>query len=297
MKVIVVILLVILLGVLTLLAYKNTANRIPNLGLIENSKSNDKKDKKSKKEIAKERPINSNSIQVIQRWNMPEVLTEVSDISNIDGNLVACIQDEIGTIFLYNTMAKKIEKEIPFAGKGDYEGIALAGNVSYVINSSGVLYEVDNIDKTKPSVKKYKTFLTAKDDVEALCYDKENNRLLIAFKGDEGKGSTKGIYSFDLKSKELAKNPVYTIDLESSLFNEANGNKKKREIKPSAIAIHPVTGDIYITEGSNPKILILDKQGKALSFFISLVIFKVVKLCLFLSQFNPTVRLSRIYFI
>ena len=32
-------------------------------------------------------------------------------------------------------------------------------------------------------------------------------------------------------------------------------------MQPSAIAIHPKTGDLYITDGAKPKLLIMDQQG------------------------------------
>ena len=39
-------------------------------------------------------------------------------------------------------------------------------------------------------------------------------------------------------------------------------------MQPSAIAIHPQTGDIYVTEATNPKLLVLDRTGKLKSLKI-----------------------------
>lgn len=237
---------------------------MPDLTFWESKKSDkkeDKKNKKDKKKGEKEELNTPTSYEVVEIYKLPEVLTEISDISYIKDNLFACVQDELGIIFIYNISKKRIEREIPFAGKGDYEGIALVGSTSYVVNNSGVVYEVSDINHVKPSVKEYKTYLNAKDDVEALCYDKANNRLLLAYKGEEAIGNSKGIYSFDLKSKQLSKSPVYSIDLNNSVFASAI-KKNKQGVKPSAMAIHPANGDIYITEGTNPKLLILDNQGK-----------------------------------
>lgn len=260
MKVAVVTLLIILALVLALLAYKHTYNRMPGFLMQDKGKSEEKKEKKSKIKEDKDKNESNEAVRVIQRWDMPLVLGEISDISTIDDNTVACIQDETGRIFIYNIKENKIAREIKFAERGDYEGLAIAGKVVYVLNSNGVIYEVTDINNNKPVVKEYKTFLNQKDDAEALCYDKANNRLLVAFKRDE-ENDSKGIYSFNLANKELEKSPVYSIDLSHELFKETKGKKKKTGIKPSAIAIHPVSGDIYITEGTNPKLLIMDKQG------------------------------------
>jgi uncharacterized protein YjiK len=261
MKILVIVLLIITVIVLGLLAYKNTTNRMPDLTFWDNNKPDDKKDKKDKKDKNKDEKEELNTstpYKIEEKYIVPEVLSEISDISHLSDNLFACIQDEAGTIYIYNTNSNSIEKEIPFAGKGDYEGIALAGNTAYVINSGGVVFEVSNIQNARPAVRQYKTFLKAEDDVEALCFDKAKNRLLLAFKREEA-NKIKGIYAFDLKTKQLAKKPVYTIDLNHTIFQ---GDKKKEQgIKPSAIAIQPTNGDIYITEGTNPKLLVLDNQG------------------------------------
>lgn len=273
MKVPLIILLIIALLVLGLLAYQSTTNNRLDLRFWNNEKSDDKKDTKDKKDKKdnKDKKNDENveastsaSYLIEEKYIMPEVLSEISDISYMHGSSFACVQDELGTIFIYNTADKKIEKKIPFAGPGDYEGIAVVGTNAYVVNSSGTVYEVSGLEEAKPLVKEHKTYLNAKNDVEALCYDKVNNRLLLAYKGEEAGGSTKGIYSFDLKSKQLASTPVYSIDLNNSLF-EDGGKKKKQSFKPSALAIHPTNGDLYITEGTDPKLLILDSQGKVKS--------------------------------
>jgi len=262
MKIPLAVLLIVAVLVLGLLAYKNTTNRMPDITFWNSKTSDEKKDKKDKKDKEETGESgNAAAYEVIEVFSLPEVLSEVSGISYIKDNLLACVQDELGTIFIYNTDSKKIEKQIPFAGKGDYEGIALVGSTAYVINSSGVIYEVSGIDDAKPLVKKYKTYLNAQNDVEALCYDKGNNRLLLANKAEEAEKSRKGIHSFDIKNKQLAKRPVYSIDFNHSVF-KTGSKKKKQGIKPSGIAIHPESGDLYIIEGTNPKLLILDKQGK-----------------------------------
>src|SRR5688572_863103 len=62
-------------------------------------------------------------IQISQKWEMPEILKEVSAIAYVDAQRFACVQDELGKIFIFNTSTKKIEKEIAFGDTGDYEGI------------------------------------------------------------------------------------------------------------------------------------------------------------------------------
>ena len=225
-------------------------------------KGKKKKDKDKKEEVV------SSEVEVINKWEMPEVLKEVSGIAFLGPNRFACVQDETGTVFIYNTADAKIIKEIPFGGAGDYEGIAVVGKTAYVVQSDGNIIEVNNIETTSPQVKTYGTSLTADQNVEGLCYDKKHNRLLLAIKGAEAEEQNfKGIYGFDLQSKKLQPEPVLKIDLTDAVFSGSKGKKLSNAMQPSEINVHPVTGDIYLTEATKPKILILDEKGKIKSLF------------------------------
>jgi uncharacterized protein YjiK len=209
-------------------------------------------------------PQSSNPVAVTQKWEMPAALKEISGIAYIDKDRFACVQDEQGKIYIYNTQSKKIEKEIPFAATGDYEGIAIAGTTAYVLRADGRLFEVANYN-SNPSVVEHTTHLTAKQDVEGLCYDAKNNRLLLAIKGKEPNTTDyKGIYAFDLASKKLQEDPVLKIDLTHEIWKDIKG---KQKMEPSDLDIHPQTGDIYVTDGAKPKLLIMDAAGNKKNLF------------------------------
>ena len=202
-------------------------------------------------------------LDIAEKWELPQVLEEISAISYIGENRFACIQDEAGTIFIYNTASEKIEKEIPFADQGDYEGLAVVGQDAYVLRADGQIFQVRNYSGPKPSTIEYKTHLTSKHDPEGMCYDPKKNRLLVAIKGSEPDSDDfKGIYSFDLKKLVMAEQPVLRINLKDKIFENIEGKKKGSVMRPSEIAIHPETGDIYITEGTKPKLLVMDSTGK-----------------------------------
>ena len=199
-------------------------------------------------------------VQIAENWTMPAELLEISGIAYLEGNRFACVQDEEGKIYIYNPEQGKIEKSIQFGGTGDYEGIAVTGTTAWVIRADGKLLEVKNYNGPKPEVVQHATSLTGKQDVEGLQYDEKNNRLLLAIKGNEPNTKEfKGIYAFDLTNKQFNQTPVYKITLNDAVFNDV---KKKQKIEPSDLAIHPTTGDIYILEGAEPKLLIMGQDGK-----------------------------------
>ena len=203
-------------------------------------------------------------IKILKRWDLPDVLKEISGIAYIDADNFACIQDEIGIIYIYNTETGKIEKEIRFAGPGDFEGITLVGNDAYVVRADGKLYAISDISGNQHVIKEYSTPLSVKHDVEGLCYDKNNNRLLLAAK--ETKPGYNGIYAFDLASKRLKEKPVLIIEM-PEILQGAGQKKKPQDIMISAINIHPITNDIYVTDGRKAELLIFDKEGKFKNFF------------------------------
>jgi len=230
----------------------------------------DSDDKKSGKSV-KQDLFNSDkdsSVEILTTWLMPDALLEVSGIDWLDTNRFVCVQDELGKVFIFNTQLNKIEREIPFADNGDYEGVAVAGEAIYVLQANGSIFEINGYKNDKPVITVYDTHLKKKQDAESLAYDEKNNRLLVAVKAiDLNSSDYKGIYAFDLKSKQMASAPVYKIDLKHEIFQEMNKGKIENSISPSDLAIHPVTGDLYILEGTKPKLLVMDSKGAMVSLY------------------------------
>ena len=230
----------------------------------------------------------SSSVQVEQVWEMPAELSEISANVLIDENRMACIQDNDGTIFVYNLKTKSIEERIPFAGKGDYEGLSLVGDTYYVSRSDGFLYEIKTVSKSKPTVTTYDLALSIENDTEPMFYDKGGNRLLIGTKEKDLSGADgKGVYGFDLRTKKLNPERVMTI---SSYYDENkqdergrddkdgekvkhhdgdknSGKNNKDEIRPSEIAINPMGGDVYVLDGPRSELFIADATGKIKSSY------------------------------
>lgn len=206
---------------------------------------------------------------IIHKWEMPKELDEISGISWVSEDKLACVQDEEGIIFIYNLKKSEVEKKINFAKSGDYEGIAIADSTAYVLRSDGVLFEVNNYLSDDFTVETYVTPFSGKNNMESLTFDSKNNRLLIVPKNkDLDADDYLGIYVFNLETKKLQEKPIFQINFDDPIF-ENNSKKKgsKKIINPSDIAIHPKTGNHYILEGKNPQLLILDPQGKPLEIY------------------------------
>ena len=201
---------------------------------------------------------------------LPSILHEISGITFIDNSTIACIQDEKGILFIYDIVNNKLKSQRTFSTDGDYEGIARAGKTIYVLRSDGTLFEIADYSSAKSKVSIFNTGIPAKDN-EGLCYDQKNNRLLIACKGktgDEDKIKNKRfIYAFNLKTKTLVKDPLFVFDVKE-LRTFAEKQKKGGEgkdpdfnLETSAIAIHPLSGKLYLLSASDNLLFVFNMNG------------------------------------
>ena len=212
--------------------------------------------------------VKQESYTIIRKWDIPVELEEISGITYISEDKIACVQDEEGIIFIFNLATNLVEQNINFAKSGDYEGIAIVDSTAYVMESSGKLFEISNYLSPNFQTKEYQTSFSGKNNLESLTADLVNNRLLLAVKDtDPNSKDYKGIYAFDLDSKEVLSNPVFKITFNDPIFknkNSSSNNNKSGGFFPSEIAINPTDGNIYILEAKNPRLLIMDANGKFL---------------------------------
>ncbi|AKD05790.1 hypothetical protein PKOR_17435 [Pontibacter korlensis] len=210
--------------------------------------------------------LNENAFaKPVTKWELPSRLKEVSGIAFLPDGRMACVQDEQGTIFIFNLDSKKIEGQVRFGSPGDYEGIAVDGKKAYILRSDGTVFEVADLTTNEPQVKKYASVLAGSQNTEGLALDKENNRLLIACKGyDKRLGQNKGIYAIDLASGKMNPKPVVTIPMDQEVLKKSAGKKKKGYdlLQPSSLEVHPQTGDYYLLDAVNQKIMVVEKNGK-----------------------------------
>jgi len=212
-------------------------------------------------------------------FTLPDILHEVSGITEIDSNTIACVQDEKGILFLYDINKNKIANQYTFNINGDYEGIARVGKSIYILRSDGVLLFIEDYTNEKSKTDSIITNIPC-DNNEGLCYDSDNNRLLIGCKGKPGKGPQNNgirvIYSFDLKTQKLSEKPVFTFKLDSAKALALKSGIKLAQKKTkngtlddyslsffiSGMGIHPVTKKLYTVSSKDHLLFIINKEGK-----------------------------------
>lgn len=204
-------------------------------------------------------------------------LVELSGLSYAKGRLYA-IQDEKGKIFILNPSSGLIIEDHKFWGKGDYEGIEVVGERIYVMSSKGKLYvsPLETIDEE----------LTTKVDLgfdsnwnfEALGYDPATMKLFMGAKRST-KASEKEVFAISPEDPQALGQPIRV--LQESEFSKALQKTRKNwterlvddisslsySFNPSAMAVHPGNGEIYVLSSPVPQLAIFNPDWKLRKVF------------------------------
>lgn len=208
----------------------------------------------------------------IQHWKLPQPLMEVSGNAWVDSNHLLLIEDLHPNLYYIKLENKNaiLEKTIPFGStdkeKTDIEDVTIHNNIVYALWSHGIIFKISAWEAI-PRVEKLATGLSKANNTEGLCYDPVTQDLLIACKDgsgvDDEKKSTKAIYRFDINNNKLV-NPPFMMIHKKDFKNIAGG---KLSFNPSAIAVHPITHDIYIlTTKDNKGMAIFSHDGMLKSY-------------------------------
>jgi uncharacterized protein YjiK len=192
---------------------------------------------------------------------MPSYLEEISGLTYFAPNQLAALNDEHGRIYVYDIKERKIVQRIRFEGNGDFEALELVGKDMYAIKSNGKMFRF-NVD-VEGVVETINSPFSYDNNLEGLGYDKKSNNLLLALKESgeiEGvKVKGKAVYGYNLDTKTFSKTPLFVLkdsDLERVL------SAKSTKLRPSGIAVHPITGDIYMIASVGRALVVFDNAGK-----------------------------------
>ncbi len=129
------------------------------------------------------------------------------------------------------------------------EDVVFLGGISYVLRSDG---QISAFETNTKNTSKYDCSNDEVEEFEGLGYDPKSNSLLLAAKEMKGE---KAIFQFDLKNQILTKR--FSISKDHIKKNGKHG----KEFKPSGIAVHPISGEIYVLASAGKKLLVLDENG------------------------------------
>jgi uncharacterized protein YjiK len=194
-----------------------------------------------------------------ETFRLPGVLEEISGLSmGADGNTLLAVDDETGSVFVLDKNTGELLQEIPFWKDGDYEGIELVGEDVFVAKSNGNLYQIQNLGADSQTVVKHELPLDKSADVEGLAYEPENNRLLVACKGETAIPNARAIYALALETMVFDPEPVYVIywDSVAAFLQDVT----ELTFAPSGLAINPINERLYVLSSVGKRLLAIDRS-------------------------------------
>ena len=207
------------------------------------------------------------------RFELPDALDEISGLTMLDEQHLGAVQDEKGDLYVLDAATGAVVHTHDFGGSGDYEGVERVREFVVVLRSDGRLFVIDDWTADASEARSVETGLHGSCDAEGLAFDAEATRLLIACKESPGRGyrGSRTIYAFDPSTNRLDPVPAFVIRRDA-LASEGNGVDVAvrsfvepvidfNAFKPSAVAVHPLTGEVYVLSSVRKVLLVLDRSG------------------------------------
>ncbi len=193
------------------------------------------------------RAMGYNFLQPTENYELPDILREISGITlSPDYSRVYCVQDELGAVFKYDFAEQKVINVYRFADIGDFEDLTLAGDSLYILRSDGNLfiYDIKREKKTAELMLPVKSLNIEgisfhKGEVYVACKDaaisqSEDKRTVYRAPVNRLQALEEYLEISRNQLLEYLKNTYPDFAVSGFLFN------------PSAVAVHPVTEDIYV---------------------------------------------------
>ena len=209
---------------------------------------------------------NSTNINGYEYAHMKEVelehpLKEISGIAyHAATNTFVAINDEKGNIYVLDANTYRITNKYSFGEEADYEEIQVAGNDLFVLRSDGTVYKMKFDGKNISSIKTFE-YAGAKAEYESFYMDTISNTLVLIPKQSKNGTKEKKTISYTIS----AVNGIYVESKEHILNWSDLKSSVSMMIHPSAVAVHPVTKDIYLLVSIEKRLIVLNANWKFLT--------------------------------
>jgi uncharacterized protein YjiK len=197
---------------------------------------------------------------------LPKDLEEISGMASwFTEDEVIAVQDEDGKLFIVDVNTGNIKADFKFGKDRDYEGICRVDSSIYVLERDGDVHRIQYVPgQNEYDSKKTETDFSYRNDTEGICYDRRTNSLLIVPK-DQGLNPQdndyrRGVYAVDLATEQLEPQPRFYVD-EFAVGEAVYGKRKPYKIKPSGVAVDPLTGDIYVIASVGNIMVVIDRES------------------------------------
>lgn len=210
-------------------------------------------------------------------FELPALLREVSALTDVDAETIACVQDENASVYFLSTRTGLIVDSVQFAGPADMEGLTRVGNEFFALRSDGLIYRLGD-GGSRLALRDTFRIEVPNRNIEGLGYDERTGMVLVSPK-DFAKGSKQGkdermLYALDPQTTQKAPRAVLKLSLDKLereatakgivVPSEKKGKGKEKsllKLRYSSVAVQPSTGHYYLLSAVDRTLLVMDRDG------------------------------------
>ena len=203
-------------------------------------------------------------------YELPAALNEISDLAiSADSKSLWAVTDELGTVYRIDIADGGIAESHDFGPRGDYEALEQTNGNLVVGASDGLLFLLGGQDG---GVRTVDTTLGPACNMEGMAYDPTRRKVLLVCKTEmpklpKGRKSF-AIYAMNVETNAIVREPVIVLPrqaIDDYVGTHGNDPSLKsnmgEEFAPSAIAVHPKTGQLYILSARGAMLVVLEATG------------------------------------
>ncbi|HEY2722188.1 MAG TPA: SdiA-regulated domain-containing protein [Chitinophagaceae bacterium] len=190
-------------------------------------------------------------------FKLPTLLDEISGVIYYPkDSAVFAIQDEKGWLFKIHLKKPLQIERWKFSKGGDYEDIARVDSAFFVLKSRGVIEKFQFSSPDSVAIQSFKIPADEKNEFETLFYDPTVHQLVAVCKNcEDDKKKEVSTWSFNPVTDSFSASfAIKTAEIRDQL------NEEDLKFKPSAAAVNPLTGELYIIASVNKALVILNKD-------------------------------------
>lgn len=197
--------------------------------------------------------------------NLPPDADEISGLSYYaKDKSVFAICDEKGILFKITPGIQTRINTWKFSKKADFEDIVLRDSIFYILKSYGTITLL-KFGSTDSLITRDIPFPYGdNNEFETLYYNDSLKKFILICKDcDDDKKKALTTFTFDPATLTFS-DSSFSIDVKG--LAEKMDNKKFR-LKPSAAAVNPITGDLFVVSSINKLLIVLDHKHNVKDYY------------------------------
>ena len=200
------------------------------------------------------------------QWKLPKSLREISGLALDTRQRLFAHNDEQAIIYQLDYREGRRVKKFSLgdpAIRGDFEGIAVANDAFYLIDSDGALYAApEGENNSTVSYRLTRTGLGERCEIEGLEYESAAESLLVLCKSPRQKALKGYVTVFRWSLETNALDDGKTIQLDRDALQDSMGS---REFHPSGITVVPGSDHLLIVAAKEHALLELSADGELIA--------------------------------